>query len=115
MMISATALLRALAVAGIALLCLQQSDRGIWWYLCQFRGIRKRADTEQLYRAGLKANKFFVPTKVISAALASLAAGWMAATEHAIGGLLLFSVAAIAFVVASAVHGYKTLWQLDDR
>jgi hypothetical protein len=114
-MLTATVLLRSLAVAAIVLVVLQQADRGIWWHLCQFRGIRKRLDTEQLYLAGKAANKFLVPTKVVPAVLASIAAGWMTAVDQAIGGLLLWAAAVIAFVIASALHAYKTLWQLNGR
>src|SRR6266542_3453680 len=108
-------LLRALGIAAIALIVLQQTDKVMWWHACQFRGIRKRADTEELYRTGAKARRFLVPTKIIPAALICIGLSWMTSVEGALGGLLTSLVGLIAFMTASMMDSLHTLWRLDGR
>ena len=106
------ALLRALGVAAIALVLLREADKGMWWHACQFRGIRRRADTDELYRTGVKARRFLVPTKMVPAALICIGVAWMTAVDQALGGLF---ITIIAFITASTVDAYRTLYRLDGR
>jgi hypothetical protein len=114
-MITAMALLRALAVAAIALVLLREADKGMWWHACQFRAIRRRADNDELYRRGVGARRFFVPTKIIPAALICIGVAWMTAVDQALAALFMAILGIIAFVAASGLDAYRTLYRLDGR